>query len=171
MVVGLFIIATEDEDLVAGEGAPAAAAEKGEIPFDSFDHRVDFDPLIRSDVVNFNMIIILPIGKNTSQFEQAIISYHTQTRVNRRILTRLHGLSGINGRVKNFKFPQNIIIPHPTHNINQSPETSNRVTTPRILQIRDRFQIFCPRGVLVDFGHFSFSQLICATDQVDHSVL
>ncbi len=66
MVVGLFIVAAENEDLIAGEGAPAAAAEQGEIPFHTFDHGVDFDPLVRSDVVNFNMIVILPIGENTS---------------------------------------------------------------------------------------------------------
>ncbi len=116
------------------------------------------------------MIIVLTICKDTSQFQQVFIAYHSQTWVYSRILARLHSLSGVYRWIENFQFPQHIIISHSTHNVNQPSETCNWMTASRMLQICNRLQILGPWRVFKNFWHLSFIQLVGATNQVNDAL-
>ncbi len=116
----LFIVSTEDKDLVFVERSPSTAAQKSKLSL-VFDGGINFSPQIGTNAVHFKCVVILARGMNTSKFEQIVISYSTKTGIGCLVLAWCHSFHFVSLGKENFAFFQSlVIVSHAATNVDNS---------------------------------------------------
>ena len=171
LVVSFLVIPAKYKYLVGVERSPSTATEQGKVAFYTLNHRVDFYPLVWNDVVDFDVVIILAVGKNAAQFQKVITANRCETRVDSCIFWWFHSLGGIDWGIKNLQLLEHIIVSHTPHNVDQSSKAAYRVAASRMFQVSNGFEDFGARRILVNFRAFPFCLLVSASNQVYDSLL
>lgn len=60
-IIGLLIVASENENLVLIQRSPAAATQQSELAFHIFDGWINLTPKVSKNIVQLNVIIVFSV--------------------------------------------------------------------------------------------------------------